>query len=71
MRNVIVTTIAQVSRNGAGGNEDHNFIASTAHPALLRFQELATLSDLSKTAKARIYIGFDKHQDQNVERHIS
>lgn len=36
--------------------------AYSAHPALLRLQELATLSDLSKTAKARIYIGFDKHQ---------
>jgi regulator of protease activity HflC (stomatin/prohibitin superfamily) len=36
--------------------------AYSSHPALLRLQELATLSDLSKTAKARIYIGFDKHQ---------
>ena len=36
--------------------------AYTAHPALLRLQELATLKELSKTATARIYIGFDKHQ---------
>ncbi len=36
--------------------------AYSAHPALLRLQELETLRDLSKTAKARIYIGFDKHQ---------
>jgi regulator of protease activity HflC (stomatin/prohibitin superfamily) len=36
--------------------------AYSSHPALLRLQELATLSDLSKTAKARIYIGFAKHQ---------
>lgn len=31
------------------------------YPALLRLRELETLSDLSRTANARIYIGFDKH----------
>lgn len=35
--------------------------AYTTHPALLRLRELETLSDLSRTANARIYIGFDKH----------
>lgn len=33
--------------------------AYTAHPALLRLQELKTLSDLSRMANARIYINFD------------
>jgi regulator of protease activity HflC (stomatin/prohibitin superfamily) len=33
------------------------------HPALLRLEELRTLQDLSRFANARIYIGFDKHQD--------
>jgi hypothetical protein len=32
------------------------------HPALLRLRELETLRDLSRSANARIYIGFDKHQ---------
>lgn len=36
--------------------------AYSSHPALLWLQELETLRDLWKTAKARIYIGFDKHQ---------
>lgn len=35
--------------------------AYTTHPALLRLQELETLRELSHTANARIYIGFDKH----------
>lgn len=35
--------------------------AYTSHPALLRLRELATLSDLARSANARIYIGFDKH----------
>lgn len=33
------------------------------NPALLRLCELETLKELSKTANARIYIGFDKHSD--------
>ena len=33
--------------------------AYTAHPALMRLQELETLSDLGRTANARIYINFD------------
>lgn len=33
------------------------------NPALLRLRELETLKELSKTANARIYIGFDKHSD--------
>jgi regulator of protease activity HflC (stomatin/prohibitin superfamily) len=36
--------------------------AYSKHPALLRLQELETLRELSKTANARIYIGFEKHQ---------
>lgn len=35
--------------------------AYSSHPALLRLQELETLRELSKSATARIYIGFDKH----------
>ncbi len=31
------------------------------NPALLRLRELETLKELSKSANARIYIGFDKH----------
>jgi len=37
--------------------------AYTAHPALLRLQELEALKELSRLANARIYIGFDKHFD--------
>jgi regulator of protease activity HflC (stomatin/prohibitin superfamily) len=36
--------------------------AYSAHPALLRLQELETLRALAQTANARIYIGFDKHR---------
>ena len=32
------------------------------HPALLRLHELEALRELSRSAQARIYIGFDKHQ---------
>jgi regulator of protease activity HflC (stomatin/prohibitin superfamily) len=35
--------------------------AYTKYPALLRLLELETLRELSRTASARIYIGFDKH----------
>lgn len=35
--------------------------AYSRHPALLRLQELETLSELARNASARIYIGFDKH----------
>jgi regulator of protease activity HflC (stomatin/prohibitin superfamily) len=35
--------------------------AYTNHPALMRLQELEALSDLAKTANARIYINFDGH----------
>jgi regulator of protease activity HflC (stomatin/prohibitin superfamily) len=35
--------------------------AYSAHPALLRLQELETLGELARTATARLYIGFDKH----------
>jgi hypothetical protein len=35
--------------------------AYTAHPALLRLQELEALKELSRSANARIYIGFDEH----------
>ena len=41
--------------------------AYTAHPALLRLQELEALKDLSRSANARIYIGFDKHKKGNEE----
>jgi len=34
--------------------------AYSAHPALLRLQELETLRELARTANARIYINFDK-----------
>jgi regulator of protease activity HflC (stomatin/prohibitin superfamily) len=36
--------------------------AYQTHPALLRLQELEALRELSRSANARIYIGFDKHQ---------
>src|SRR5262245_27913383 len=36
--------------------------AYSAHPVLLRLQELETLRELARTANARIYIGFDKHR---------
>ena len=39
--------------------------AYSKHPALLRLRELETLRDLSRTANARIYIGFDKHLASN------
>jgi regulator of protease activity HflC (stomatin/prohibitin superfamily) len=39
--------------------------AYTSHPALMRLQELATLSDLSRTANARIYINFDGQSRPN------
>ncbi|HEV3316871.1 MAG TPA: slipin family protein [Candidatus Angelobacter sp.] len=42
--------------------------AYTAHPALLRLQELETLRELARTATAHIYIGFDKHQADMLER---
>jgi hypothetical protein len=35
--------------------------AYSAHPALLRLQELETMRELAGTATARLYIGFDKH----------
>ena len=41
--------------------------AYTSHPALLRLQELETLRELARTATARIYIGFDKHQADNLQ----
>lgn len=46
----------------------------STHPALLRLRELETLRELSRSANARIYIGFDKHvspvaqEDQESER---
>ncbi len=33
----------------------------SAHPALLRLRELETLRELSRTATARLYIGFEKY----------
>ena len=41
--------------------------AYSSHPALLRLQELETLKELSKTATARIYIGFDKHRADGIQ----
>src|SRR5215471_9221310 len=35
--------------------------AYSAHPALLRLRELETMKELSRSANARIYIGFKKH----------
>lgn len=35
--------------------------AYSRHPALLRLRELEALRELSRSANARIYIGFDKH----------
>lgn len=37
--------------------------AYSAHPALLRLQELETLRELGKNGNARIYIGFEKHMN--------
>jgi len=39
--------------------------AYTSYPALLRLQELETLSALARTANARIYINFDGHARVN------
>lgn len=39
--------------------------AYTDHPALLRLQELETLSTLARTANARLYISFDGGQQRN------
>jgi regulator of protease activity HflC (stomatin/prohibitin superfamily) len=39
--------------------------AYSAHPALLRLQELETMRELARTATAPIYIGFDKHASMN------
>jgi regulator of protease activity HflC (stomatin/prohibitin superfamily) len=38
-----------------------NAEAYAQHPALLRLQELESLSTMSRNAQARLYIGFDKH----------
>ena len=40
--------------------------AYTLHPALMRLRELDTLSELARTANARIYIGFDKHMQSST-----
>jgi regulator of protease activity HflC (stomatin/prohibitin superfamily) len=40
--------------------------AYSSHPALLRLRELDTLRELSQSANARIYIGFDKHMQPAV-----
>lgn len=37
------------------------------NPALLRLRELDTLKEMSKSANARIYIGFDKHFDKDKD----
>jgi hypothetical protein len=34
--------------------------AYTAHPALLRLRELETLSELARSANARLYVDFDR-----------
>jgi regulator of protease activity HflC (stomatin/prohibitin superfamily) len=39
--------------------------AYSAHPALLRLQELEAMRQLARTAIARLYIGFDKHAPFN------
>jgi regulator of protease activity HflC (stomatin/prohibitin superfamily) len=39
--------------------------AYSAHPALMRLQELETMRELARTATARLYIGFDKHAPFN------
>lgn len=41
--------------------------AYAKHPALLRLEELETITQLSKCATARIYIGFDKHFDDKPD----
>lgn len=48
-------------------NREKNAQAYNRHPALLRLEELETLRELSQTASARIYIGFDKHQHLNSD----
>ncbi|MGC3959104.1 MAG: SPFH domain-containing protein [Verrucomicrobiota bacterium] len=40
---------------------ESNAQAYAKHPALLRMLELETMTDLSRNANARIYIGFEKH----------
>lgn len=39
----------------------HAAEAYATHPSLLRLRELQTLSEISKNANARIFIGFEKH----------
>jgi len=41
--------------------------AYAKHPALLRLRELEALSEISKNANARIFIGFDKHSDLSAD----
>ncbi len=42
-----------------------NAEAYAQHPALLRLQELESLATLSRNAQARLYIGFDKHANDD------
>ncbi len=41
--------------------------AYALHPALLRLEELRTMRELAQSARARIYIGFDKHAELPAE----
>jgi regulator of protease activity HflC (stomatin/prohibitin superfamily) len=41
--------------------------AYSQYPALLRLRELEALSEVSKNANARIFIGFDKHTDLSAD----
>lgn len=61
-------TIKTVAEIKALQDREQAAQAYTTHPALLRLRELETLSDLSRTANARIYIGFDKHLQAKAEQ---
>ena len=52
-----ITTQADIAALSA---REQTAAAYSAHPALLRLQELETLRELARTANARIYINFDK-----------
>jgi hypothetical protein len=42
--------------------------AYTAHPALLRLEQLATLRDMARNANARIYLDFPEEKNGKGEK---
>ncbi|CAN5545821.1 hypothetical protein BH10CYA1_BH10CYA1_19240 [soil metagenome] len=62
-----VTKIKTESEVEALKQQEASAQAYSTHPALLRLRELETLTELSKNANAKIYIGFQKHVDLPAE----